>query len=259
MIQFWTKKKKRNKKEISPSGNRTPVSRAYRPRKMRWLSYCSTTWLVDAYHQSDKPNIAKLAREFGVPYGRLRCRLHGRKPNSAVERALKSWIASLHNAYTSPTPEIVERAANHLLKDRVVSESWVYRFIKTLPPEMNYTNLKPTEKSRDNSENFGALFLWFNNLSTVMKKHQFLPNEIFNWDETGFQIGQGKRQKVITSSTRCSNPTGGQVESITGIECIAADGWGSLHMVEWYENIQTPDFRIKPTPNGWIDDETALQ
>ncbi|KAJ5522361.1 hypothetical protein N7527_006476, partial [Penicillium freii] len=40
--------------------------------------------------------------------------------------------------------------------------------------------------------------------------------------------------------------TGGQSESITGIECISADGWlmlpwflpkGTSHMIEWYENI----------------------
>ncbi|KAJ5383817.1 hypothetical protein N7517_001728 [Penicillium concentricum] len=34
---------------------------------------------------------------------------------------------------------------------------------------------------------------------------------------------------------------------------------GSLHIAEWYENITTPDFRIKPTPSGYTDDEIALQ
>ncbi|KAJ5816000.1 hypothetical protein N7447_008233 [Penicillium robsamsonii] len=48
---------------------------------------------------------------------------------------------------------------------------------------------------------------------------------------------------------------------------VSADRWvmlpwfllkGSTHMVEWYENITTPNFRIKPTPKGWINDKTAL-
>jgi hypothetical protein len=45
---------------------------------------------IEAYYQSDKPNIAKLAREFRVPYGRLRYRLYRRKPNSAVSSQRKA-------------------------------------------------------------------------------------------------------------------------------------------------------------------------
>jgi hypothetical protein len=238
-----------------------------------------TQQAVTAYRQSAKPNLAKLAREFSIPYGRLRCRINGRKPNSIIAaqnkalnpiqiRAMHSWIVSLHKAYTSPTPELIERAANSLLKDRVVSHSWVYRFINSLPPNLQYINPKPAEKSRVDSENFGDLFLWFNSLREVIDQYKFLPNEIFNWDETGYQIGQGQRQKVVAPSTGSINPTGGQNESITGIECISAAGWvmlpwflpkGNIHMEEWYTEISTLDFRIKPTSNGWIDDETAFE
>lgn len=54
---------------------------------------------------------------------------------------------------------------------------------------------------------------------------------------------------------------------MAGIECIAADGWlillrflpkGSLY-IEWYKNINIPNFRIKHTPNGEIDDKTAFE
>ncbi|KAJ5416316.1 hypothetical protein N7465_005011 [Penicillium sp. CMV-2018d] len=34
---------------------------------------------------------------------------------------------------------------------------------------------------------------------------------------------------------------------------------GNLYIKKWYKNITTPDFRIKPTPNSWIDDETAFK
>ena len=238
-----------------------------------------TMQAVAAYDQMDKPNLSKLAREFEIPYSRLRGRIHGRKPNSTIAgrtkalnpiqtRAMHSWINSLHKAYTYPTPEIIERAANSLLKDRVVSHSWVYRFINSLPPNMLYINPKPTEKSRVDSENFGELYLWFNSLRGVMNQYQFLPNEIFNWDETGYQIGQGKRQKVVAPISRGNNPTGGHSESITGIECISASGWvmipwflpkGSIHIEEWYTDISTPNFRVKLTPNGYIDDKTAFK
>lgn len=232
---------------------------------------------VKAFSEAKKPNIAQLAREFDVPYHRLRARSHGRQSyadraettrtlNLIQEKALTSWVQTLDSAHISSTPEIVEDAANAILKkageNRVVGHNWAYRFLARLPLRLNYIKQKPKEKSRVESEDYGALLLWFNHLSRVVNQHQFLPHKIYNWDETGYRIGQGKH-KVITSRTTSDIPTGGQSESITGIECIAADGWlmlpwflpkGSLLMEEWYENINitTPDFRIKPTPNGWL-------
>ncbi|KAG0160921.1 hypothetical protein PDIDSM_8453 [Penicillium digitatum] len=148
---------------------------------------------------------------------------------------------------------MVEGAANAILKkageDRVVGHNWAYRFITRLPPGFNYITQHPKEKSRVDSEDYGALLLWFNNLTQVMKHHQFLPHEIFNWDETGYRIGEGKARKVITSRTTSYIATGASRNQLLG----------NTHMEEWYENITTTDFRIKPTTNGWIDDETALQ
>lgn len=149
-----------------------------------------------------------------------------------------------------------------------VGHNWVYRYMQRLPPHIPYFKPKMAEKVRLDSENYGPLLLWFNNLRTLFEKHKFLPHEIFNWDETGYQIGQGKRQKVFTPSVHYTNPTGGQKESITGIEYVPADGWvmllwflpkGTTHIEEWYTKIKTPHFRIKPTPNGWINDETAYE
>ncbi|KAJ5400137.1 hypothetical protein N7465_010626 [Penicillium sp. CMV-2018d] len=95
-----------------------------------------------------KPNISKLAREFDVPYHRLRARIHGRQSHadrakatrtldSIQEKALTSWIQTLDSAHISPTPKMIEEAANTMLKnageDRVVGHSWVYRFIARHP------------------------------------------------------------------------------------------------------------------------------
>lgn len=185
---------------------------------------------------------------------------------------MKTWIDTPHIGNMGIYPSLIEKAANSILRragsDQVVGPNWVYRYMQRLPPEIPYINPKLAEKVRLDSEQYSPMLLWFNSLRTLFEKYQFLPHEIFNWDETGYQIGQGKRQKVLAPNANYTNPTGGQKESITGIECISADDWvmlpwflpkGSLHMEEWYENITTPDFRIKPTPNGWIDDNTAFE
>ena len=107
---------------------------------------------VKAFSEATKPNISKLAREFDVPYHRLRARIHGRQSHadrakatrsldSIQEKALTSWIQTLDSAHISPTPKMIEEAANRMLKnageDRVVGHSWVYRFIAR-HPDLNY-------------------------------------------------------------------------------------------------------------------------
>ena len=81
---------------------------------------------LEAYHTSNKPNIKALAREFDVPYGRLRARINGRAsrntrpgPNRALdseqEAALINWITLLDNAHASPTALMVQQCANQIL------------------------------------------------------------------------------------------------------------------------------------------------
>lgn len=238
---------------------------------------------VKAYHERKNPKIAPLAREFSVSYSTLYARIHGRKTHSdrtdltktlnpIQEKALVSWVKLLDSSLIQPTPEEIESSANWLLQQAgasfTVGHNWVYRFIKRLPPNISYHTQKPKEKARMDSENLKSLSLWFYHFSTVIKQHEFLPHEIYNWDETGYQIGQGKPRKVVSSRITSIIATGGLAESITGIKCIAADGWvmlpwflvkGSRQMEEWYTKISIPDFRIKPTPKGWVDDETAFE
>lgn len=93
---------------------------------------------AQAYYASTKPNLAQIARDYGVSCGRLRGRIHGRQSNSdrakatkalnpIQERALVNWVKVLDSAHTSPTPEMVECAANSILKkaseDRIVGHN----------------------------------------------------------------------------------------------------------------------------------------
>jgi hypothetical protein len=52
------------------------------------------------------------------------------------------------------------------------------------------------------------------------------PSNIYNFDETGLQIGQAKPQKVVTANKyQATNIAGGGLsESISAIEFIAATG-----------------------------------
>jgi hypothetical protein len=102
--------------------------------------------------------------------------------------------------------------------------------------------------------------------------HEILPRNIYNFDETGFQLGQGKAEEVITAypdrfqSTESSQSD--SRESCTVIECIAADSdvvapyiifKGSVHLERWYRLDNLPDnYRIAISPKGYTNDELGL-
>ena len=75
------------------------------------------------------------------------------------------------------------------------------------------------------------------------------PSLVYNFDECGFQVGQGKPEKVL--STRKAPEIAGDDhgENITAIECIAADGWvmepmfifkGAKKMESWFDHRDNP-------------------
>lgn len=87
---------------------------------------------------------------------------------------------------------------------------------------------------------------------------------LYNFDETGFRTGQGKAEKIVSAQGNFRNPTGGLSESLTGIECVAADDWvmppwflvkGQFDMGNWFIDTNLQDnYTIWQTPNGWTDD-----
>jgi hypothetical protein len=76
-------------------------------------------------------------------------------------------------------------------------------------------------------------------------------------------LGEGKKQNVITAnpSANMHIPTGDKGQSLTAIECIAADGLfsGGGHMENWYyEQPSLPEnYRIGVTANEYITDAMA--
>ena len=97
-----------------------------------------------------------------------------------------------------------------------------------------------------------------------------MPDDIWNMDETGFRIGVGKDQLIVTKRRRAHYfgiPE--NRESATAIEAISAGGEyipaflilaGQMHMAPWY---QIPgldeDMVIRPTPTGYSNDEISLE
>jgi hypothetical protein len=131
--------------------------------------------------------------------------------DSNQENALISWLELLNSCYTPPTAKDIEFAANRLLKiagsERVVSSMYSYRLIRRLPPHIKLITQKPKESLRIQAEDPGVISHWYDWLAYLYREHDFEPHEIYNWDETGFQIGQGLNQHVVSTRQTASIAT----------------------------------------------------
>jgi hypothetical protein len=242
---------------------------------------------LQAYHDRGKPKISSVAREFGVDYQRLLRRVHGRPSRSgrqgvnncldkSQEQALISWIELLHRANAPPSAEEIGGTANEILErggsDRRVGKNWPYRFLKRLPIDYSYNTQKIMEAERVDAERLPTIHEWYNQLDLLLQAYKIGPKNIYNFDETGFQLGQGKPQKVVTKHGKSAKPmpTGGIGETVTAVECIAADGWlmppmilfaGTVHLESWFrDQPKLPDdYIIAMSSSGWNNEVRAYK
>ena len=102
-------------------------------------------------------------------------------------------------------------------------------------------------------------------------KFGILDEDLYNFDETGFMMGQITASIVVTGADRDGKRKKvqpGNREWVTLIQGVCSDGWcvppfivvkGAYHLTNWYVDSTLPrDWVIKPTPNGWTDNETGL-
>lgn len=202
-----------------------------------------------------------MAREFDVPYHRLRGRIADRGPllnhqtypkalDEVQEKAVTLWIWWIDALGISPTPGMVVQCANEILAQsaktppktpsnlasnlasdlpsnppRIVSKNWVYRFIDRLPEDLYITTQKPIEKARFDAEDVAKITHWFDLLEKEIQKQQIGPQNIYNIDDSGIQIGQNSSQRVVTQHPQRRLRSSDTRQSITIIEGVAAEGF----------------------------------
>ncbi|KAF6803349.1 fot5 transposase, partial [Colletotrichum musicola] len=186
--------------------------------------------------------ITRAAELFNVPRQRLYQRLRGRgtlvdratnnaKLDWAQETALVTYVERLDRMSLRVRQEVLRDAANLLLREGAgpdckkppeLGVNWPYRFAKRHGFQVVKSKLRKT-----------------------MDDHGIQPEDIWNMDETGFQIGVGKDTFVITRRRRehyFAIPT--NRESATAVEAVSAGGEvipaflilsGLTHMSRWYD------------------------
>jgi hypothetical protein len=188
------------------------------------------------------------------------------------------WITRLDDIGVPPTIDMVRNSANSMLQrnhpDEIppltVGPNWPYRFITRLPSQFQRVNQKPVDPKRINSEDIDAIKVWFARLDVLIHEYDIQPSNLYNFDETGFRIGQGKGEKVITAYPDRASRIGSAFnwESITVIECVAASGVvippavifaGKAYMEEWFEQGVDNNYLFAISKKGFTTDSIALE
>jgi hypothetical protein len=199
---------------------------------------------IQALKNQEITSIREAARRFNIPNSTLSTRLNGVQ-NRAISRAnshklteieeesLQKWIISLDERGAAPRPSTVRETANLLLAARgtipvqTVGEKWVYNFVKR-HPNLSTRFSRRYNYERAKCEDPKIIREWFSLVQNTFLSYGIDPNDIYNFDETGFAMGLIATAKVITRKEfygRRALLQPGNREWVTVIECTNALGW----------------------------------
>ncbi|OGE47182.1 hypothetical protein PENARI_c057G04216 [Penicillium arizonense] len=241
---------------------------------------------IQAIQKQEIGAVRAAARVFDVPESTLRTRLkgstnraetraNGHKLTEIEEESLKKWILSMDSRGAPPRPSIVRRMANLLLAARgstpttSVGQNWVANFVKR-HPELSSRFSRRYDYQRAKCEDPKIIYEWFNLVQKTILQYGIDPDDIYNFDETGFAMGLIATAKIVTRAEYYGRRVllqPGNRAWVTTIECINASGWalppcvifkGKVYIESWFDG-RPEDWRFEVSPNGWTSDEIGLR
>ena len=194
-----------------------------------------------AFQRRQFRSIPAAARAFGVCSKTVRRRVDGiasRRDRAVEERVLTQLEerAIIEHALDVDARgfqlnyALLREIANKLLADRgadPVGINWPTRFI-TRVPELKVRYNRKYDYQRALNESPQLIEDWFRLVRNTINKYGIQSEDIYNFDEAGFQTGQIKPRLVITGLERRQTPKTlqlGQSDWVTTIICINAEGY----------------------------------
>jgi len=245
---------------------------------------------IEKMSEEEKPNIAATAREMELPEHRLRARWKGRQsrhariaPNRKLsqdeELALCQYLNRLdeigvparYRQIGSYANEILARAhTDSSIPVPTVSHMWTRRFLER-HPEYLIRKQKTLDVKRKQAHNRDDLYYWFERYQKIRDERGILPTDTYNFDETGFRIGIGRDQWVVTRDSKrpLFLASSSNQELVTVIETISGDGAvlppmiivpGMLQMEDWFTKTNLPgNVLLGVSETGYSNDVLAIR
>jgi DDE superfamily endonuclease len=238
-------------------------------------------------------NLAKIAREFVVDYHALRRRYHGIPPpttkgghNSRLDDAQDAALIrrikqQARHAFPMGKKAIVACAewimelglGRKLEEDEHLGGHWYARWSKR-HPEIHELLTKPIANNRKAALDAFDIKNWFELLRECMEEYGLDEGDLWNFDETGFQVGEMKGTLVLVPREikKIYTRTPRDREIVTCIECISARGEaiptffitkGKRFMARWTDDWRArghhPKSSWTASSSGFINEDLALE
>jgi hypothetical protein len=240
---------------------------------------------IQALKQAPELSYRAAAKLYNIPEATLRHRMNGRRARQDTrtnstklteleENAILQNILDLDSRGFPPRLADVGDMANILLAERDaprVGQRWPSNFVKRHPDLRTRFN-RAYDYQRALCEDPEKIGAWFRLVQNMRAKYGIQDADLYNFDETGFMIGIITPSMVVTRAERrgrAKTVQPGNREWVTVIQGVNAEGWcippyivvkGAYHLANWYTECELPtDWAIKPTTNGWTDNETGLE
>ncbi|XP_050562232.1 jerky protein homolog-like [Spodoptera frugiperda] len=204
---------------------------------------------------------------------------HNRVFNEVQERELSKYLIRCADIYFGlPKKEVRKLAYELVVKynlsrpktwddNELAGEEWFRMFMRR-NPELSLRAAQATSLSRATSFNKTNVDSFYDNLATVMDRHKFEPQDIYNADETGITTVQKPDRVVARRGAH-------QVGSVTSAErgtlvtvAFAANAIGNVippffvfPRVRYQEHFirdGPPGCAGAANPSGWMQDETFM-
>ena len=189
------------------------------------------------------------------------------------EEVIVKNILKLDAQGLSPTIAIVKEMADSICKAKgapPVGVNWPNTFIKRTP-RLQVKLGRAYECQRKLCEDPQVIRSWFELVRNTINKYGIIPEDMYNFDEAGFQMGQISASKVVTDADRLGRPK--QVkptntEWVTLIQGACADGStvppflvlkGKEFNHAWFYQDLPSTWTFTVSRNGWTTDQIGLQ
>ncbi len=151
-----------------------------------------------------------------------------------------------------------------------VGQLWIHNFIKrhnTLKLKYNHKYNYQQAKCKD----LKLIQAWFQHIQATIVEYSIHKDNIYNFDETGFQMSVISTAKMITESDQADRSRITQSDNhewVTVIEtvCVCSLAISSLiifeavmHQAAWYKNsLLLYNWSISISQNGWMNNKIGL-
>jgi hypothetical protein len=182
-----------------------------------------------------------------------------------------------------PLSEVVRGMADGLIKRRVkgvnedgnelvsyepIGKKWPSRFIKR-QKQLQSEQSEKIEGVR-NEVKVEDLEKWFTELAALIEKYNIQLGNIYNMDESGFNIGDFEARQVVVDTSVQSRYQAqpGRQEWVTAVECICADGssispliifTGETFVRQWVPANFDSTWKFSNNTKGWTSEQHAVE